>query len=66
MIDSIFDWSEYPLKPENGEVEQGLLCYKTDGVPYNAIVFFDENKKVVRLERILPADSIIDNILNSF
>nr|WP_319570238.1 hypothetical protein [uncultured Draconibacterium sp.] len=66
LVDSIYDWSEFPINPENGEVQQALICYEEEGKKYNAIAFFDADMKAVRFERILPAESIIDNILNSF
>lgn len=67
IVMNIFDFNkDLPVDTEAGEEEKGILLYKTDEIPHKAIVFFDAEQRITRIEDIQTAEQIVDNLLKQF
>lgn len=47
-----------------GEVTVANLQYDANGVPTNAVVFLDEENRIVRFENVRSIDEIVENIIS--
>ena len=58
--------NEVPIEPDKGEAASVLTLYEVNGVIYTAVAVLNSENKIVRFEKISPADELIELIKSNF
>lgn len=54
------------IDPLNEEAEAALLLYDVRGVIYSAIVILDADTRIIRYEKILSQNQLIEKIIENY
>ena len=54
------------IDPLNEEAEAALLLYDVGGVIYSAIVILDADTRIIRFEKILSQNQLIEKIIENY